>query len=149
MHLLFDARTKIFCGEIQEKNGKIVTIVPSAQGKKRLMSVTAEWQAQGIEVLRSVTRAEGERVTTQFVHERVLFSDIHAFQVLQASAALHGLEVCSLPDAAACYWNELVTWPMSDGMKQDLAFFIQQFFPEMTVDWPKRWAELRLEMNGL
>ncbi|MBP7133828.1 hypothetical protein KBD61_03640 [Patescibacteria group bacterium] len=149
MHLLFDAKTKIFWGEVQEKNGKIVVIVPNAQGKKRLTTLLSEWQVQGIEVLRSVTRTEGKTVTTQFVHERVLFSDVHAFEALQISASRYGLELCSLPDAAAPYWNELVTWPMSHGMKQDLAFFIQQFFPEMKAAWPKRWEELRLEMKGV
>jgi hypothetical protein len=88
-------------------------------------------------------------VTTQFVHERVLFSDAHALEALQVSASRYGLELCSLPDGAVSYWNELIKWPMSDGMKQDLAFFIQQFFPQMKAAWPKRWAELRLEMNGL
>lgn len=149
MHLLFDAKTKIFLGEVQEKNEKIVAIVPNAQGKKCLASLVSEWQAQGIEVLRSVTRAEGKAVTTQFVHERVLFSDTHAFVVLQVSSSRYGLELCSLPDAALPYWNELVTWPMSHRMKQDLAFFIQQFFPEMKATWPKRWEELRLEMEGV
>ncbi len=149
MHLLFDAGTKVFCGEIQEKNGKIIAIIPNAQGKKRLASLLSEWQTQGIEVLRSVTRAEGKAVTTQFVHERVLFSDTHALEALQASASRYGLVLCSLPDAAAPYWSELVTWPMSDGVKQDLAFFIQQFFPRMKAAWPKRWEELRLEIKGV
>lgn len=147
MHLLFDATTYAWLGQVQEQGGRIEGVWLTSKGDECLLDVWEKWGREGISIIKPLPSLEERQRKTVFVRERTPFSSPEAFQAFVFASSKHGFFVSTLDDRLVSCWEDIKVWPISDMAKYNLVFAMRNLKSEEFPLWKKEWPSLAKQMS--